>query len=249
MLVWGGVGVIYDLPLPLISLHCSLCFLFTCVHFNICRWILINLIWFDLVFKHGAIFGNSSLTRRHTWGSQWMVPLRQRYHFRRPWVTSTQYYKVAQRASKVTLPDWWITRSCTYLSQSEDRSLSGSCNRTNSTKEVRLVVRLCWLAEHEDLRVDFAPIDFGLISATFAARQKWKLKLIPVERLGLVTTVNPHHQLPVCHEGCLAKIGLVSQKSHINTRRWTGQGIGTIQLNCVEKTAAGKNKGSWKIRT
>ena len=47
ILVWGGVRVIYGLPLPLISLHCSFCF-FTCADF-ICYWILIN--WFDLIWS------------------------------------------------------------------------------------------------------------------------------------------------------------------------------------------------------
>jgi len=40
----GGIRVIYDLHLSLISSHCSLCFFLTCVEFIICCQILINLI-------------------------------------------------------------------------------------------------------------------------------------------------------------------------------------------------------------
>jgi len=44
MLVWGGIRAIYGLPLLLVSSLCSFLFLFTCVNFTICCWILINLL-------------------------------------------------------------------------------------------------------------------------------------------------------------------------------------------------------------
>ena len=67
--MWGAVRVIYDLPLPLISLYFSFCFFFTCVDF-ICCWVLINVIWF--IYLIDWLIPNEDLWGPHLlWSNLW----------------------------------------------------------------------------------------------------------------------------------------------------------------------------------